>query len=306
MRPRRILPLLALLCCLGGLPVRAACDLQLIHPGHITVFAGEPYDVFGSGLIGIGVEFIVRGRTPGCPFAIGFSSKGDINGRREARSGGARLAYRLSPDRRGSVRLQDLPVARPDEILSGVLPSGGREVRDIYFIVLDQGQQVAPGGYLDRLRINLFEGERGALVETVISMLRFDVESVIEARFEIDGAALALGGYTHVLDLGVLKPGLKRAFGLDIRTNVPFTVQIASQERGVLRHANGDPAAQVPYRLRVDGRSVELRSPLRLSGRADGWRRRGRRFPMAIEIGALDHALAGSYKDTLTVTVSAR
>ncbi len=285
-------------------PARAACDGRLQHPGQVDVFAGEAYGVFAAGQQAFPVTVTVTAARPDCPFVVGFSSARDGAGLRMARHGQGSLVYRLSPDRRGTVRLRDVPGAQPAELLRGA--ARGRRASTVltYFIVVDQGQTVPPGRYTDEVRVSLLDPAGRRRLETLTTRFVFDVPEALEARFDIDGSRRALGAFAPTLDFGILREGARRSFGLDIRANRAVTVMISSEGGGALHRLGAGPASTVPYRLRVDGQVHGGPGPLRLP--ADRGRTGRRRVDVQVIIGSTDRALAGPYKDTLQVTVSTR
>ncbi|MGF1454960.1 MAG: hypothetical protein ACFB6R_06230 [Alphaproteobacteria bacterium] len=295
---------------LAASPVAADCALRLDHPGRIDVFAGETYQVFGRASLAVPIDFTVRGQRQGCAFALGFSSAGARDGLRVARDRGHRLKYRLSPDRRGTVRLADLPQARGAELLRGAITGRAGRFSGRYYIVVDEGQGVAAGAYQDTVRVTLIDLTTARRLTRVDLRLRFPVPGVLEARFVIEGSRRALGGYGHALDFGDLKTGLRRGLDIEVLANQGFSVTLASEGGGVMGRRGRMPGpvrgqrAGIPYRLHIRGQTFSLERPVRLSARrgiADG----RHDFPLVFEIGSTDRVLAGAYSDIIRLTVAA-
>ncbi len=297
----------ALLLWLGS-PVGAAadCRLRLDHPARIDIFSGESYEVYGQESVAVPVDFSVSADRSGCAFALGFRSTGARDGQRFARTSGARLAYRLSPDRRGTVRLKDLPAAQGAELLRGVTSGRAGRARGRYYIIVDEGQGAAAGPHQDRVQVSLIDLATGRRPSGFDSVLRFDVPSVLEARFRIDGSQRALGGYGHVVDFGALVTGLRRSLDFEVRANQGFSVTLSSENGGMLRRRGRESGRHgaIPYRLHIRGQILSLDRTVRLQGRA-GLGAGRHHFPLVFEVGSTDRALAGSYGDVVRLTVAA-
>ena len=80
-----------------------------------------------------------------------------------------------------------------------------------------------------------------------------------------------------------------------------YTVTVASANGGVLRTAGG--ASGVGYTLTYDGSARGLSSPLQVEREGAQF---GRVVPVLVSLNPAPNAVAGTYADTITITISGR
>jgi len=302
-RPSLLLAGALLLSCMTAAPsVHAAskgCDLRLdnidrVDPtGDYDPFAGAPPPAYH--------RFEVRHQNgPGCAFVIGFG-EGE-NGGRRMEDKGSYLAYQLYVDAALTQPLTDI-FGAGSGLLSGTLAGGSDDRAEFqFFSHIPGNQMVGSGHYRDRVRVTLYEledGVPGAILDTRDMQVRTRVRQVAAASVVIDGTRMPLSGTAGILDFGEIGTGATRNFDLEVSGNGEYDLYLESENGGALTAPGG---AAVPYQLFVDGQAVSISRAVNLSFTAQGTQRHG----LQVVIPDTERALAGTYRDNLILTVTAR
>ena len=113
------------------------------------------------------------------------------------------------------------------------------------------------------------------------------------------------GGTTQrTMDFGVLQAGDTRQYDLLVETNALFSMDIASQNSGVLTYQGSNPVGGLPtevdYELYVDGQTVNLDTGSATFGSGLS----GLRWPFLVEILDYGVPVAGQYQDIIDITVT--
>lgn len=159
------------------------------------------------------------------------------------------------------------------------------------------GQWVPAGTYERRLRLSLQDDWGRTLSELPLTLIQV-VQPRVSLRWSNSGGTLAS------LDFGPLSRGQWRSTELSVQRNTPYSLQISSQNAGVLRNARF-PEDTVPYRLELDGRSVNPHNTIVVPEQA---RSSGStaRHQLGIEILDVQRVRAGTYQDYLSLTILAQ
>ncbi len=237
------------------------------------------------------------------------------------------VEYELHNPQTGEI-IRDLDGDTPSssEVLSGELPGAESGPWRTYATVdvllhIEEGQLEDPDpDYSDTLTMRLYYGH----VDDPDSYDPEDPEAT--AELEVTGnvdpfveVALVEPGESYPpgrpgprretereMSFGVLEPGDNRAYDLLVQANTLFTVTVESFNGGVLAYegTNGEDSelpTEVPYAFRVDGEEVDLSDGAIQFG-TDLF---GFRWPLEAEILDFGVPVAGDYRDTVTITVSA-
>lgn len=277
---------------------RSTCNIQIRDLNRLE--ATEPYDPFGSPLL-IHQQFeVVHQNGPGCRFVI--TADDGRNGGRHLRSGQDLLRYELYADASLTtpVSMEGGPLAGT---FIGQVDSRDSVARFTLFTVIPAGQLVRKGQFQDHLQVSAHELEDGVptrLLDSQNTQVRARVRDVVLASVEIGGIPRPLAGTIGTVELGNLAFGGEGRFDLMIQGNAEFNLYLGSENNGVLRHSGGGPP--IPYRIRVGGQTVDLSSArmVMLDGRS------GDRYSLVVSTDRVDKALAGTYADSLYLSVEAR
>ncbi|MFP3943457.1 MAG: hypothetical protein ACLFWF_06175 [Alphaproteobacteria bacterium] len=166
------------------------------------------------------------------------------------------------------------------------------------FAIMPEGQWLPPGVYIDRLIIQLYDGDRllneneTRLAALVVSQATIQVAGSASAGFGYDGGAS--------LDFGRLESGEEKSVYLFVQSNAKFLLNLSSEHQGrMTRVDKGFDGAFLDYDAWIDSRALDLRSPV--SFRPGGLRRRP--LELRVRIGDVAGKPAGDYRDTITVDV---
>jgi hypothetical protein len=201
--------------------------------------------------------------------------------------------------------------AAASEVLSGNFSAAAAASATVNFNYAFQvlsATMPPPGSYVAVIREDLYPSAyppTGTITDTNTLTVTVTVPPIYDVAAVPTNGAFAVGSVSQNLDFGPLSPGLVRAADLAVRANSPYTLSLASANSGALANPL-DPSSRVDYGLTVGGAGVDLSAgPVALAvGRQPGYSA-VHRYPLefAIKPFALFPS-AGSYSDTLTVTLT--
>lgn len=297
----------------------AACRLRFGSLPRME-FVGR-YDAFADAGPATRFELTVDTPTGGiCDFAVGVDAGTGGAGGGGAGTGGAgtrrmtsgtgALAYALYTTGNGSTHLLDAGGAGIGNLLTGGFRGKPAPVTLPFFADIPAGQIVPAGRYSDTLTFTLYDlegGIPGAVLDTRSVRVAASVAPV--ARFEvvIGGVRRPLRGRLGTLDFGELEEGERLGFELEVSGNLDYDVEIESGNGGTLAGRGEAGGSSVPYALRLDGRPLAIGGRVRVPVTAAASSGRdANRHDFDVEIGSVSGAVAGKYRDDLTLTVTAR
>jgi spore coat protein U-like protein len=182
---------------------------------------------------------------------------------------------------------------------------GGVEQNIDYFVKLNLGW-VAAGIYMDSYDLLLYEVKKKPKNLTVrsTSTLNVTVPSVGLLSLVDKDAPFDFSSTTKALDFGELMPNESQSFDVVVKTNSQnYSVYFTSENRGRLK-GQQHPSVMIPYTLKVNGRSISLRSASSRVAQG-GMALFGERYTNTIVIAPnLSGKTAQTYSDTITVTLS--
>ncbi|TVQ26272.1 MAG: hypothetical protein EA383_05885 [Spirochaetaceae bacterium] len=239
---------------------------------------------------------------------------------------GDAVSYRLVVPSTG-MTVRDFSSGQPSasEVLSGTIPGATSGPWRSYVSVdlrleVDAGQlEDSEPEYADDLVMRLYYGRVNDPSSynpnnpqaTATLSIRGNVDPFVQVALVEAGASFPPGrpGPVRVtertMDFGELTAGSQQRYDLLVDANALFTISVSSENSGVMRVVSGDDdpdvPTTVPYRLRLNGQSVDL------SGGASvvGVSLSGFRWAIEAEILPFGVAAAGDYEDVVLITVSA-
>lgn len=299
------------LCAMSPVPAIAAqCVLQL-EISNVEWRGGTRggYDVFESSEYPQTVHFKVLSSGDPCPFFVTFSSGLQGDGNRRATAASGTLEYEIYDSVDSRTILKELPAASSNEVLSGAFAQG-QSVQELSYAIVVPPLQVRPAGlYTDSFQVTLYQGTPDDFIQhdarTVT--LTIPVENVTELSLVGYGASFDPHAKTRDLDFGKLSPGKRMGFDLRVRSNLGYRITLESENAGVMRHLDPSVTTTVPYSLELGGTPVNLTGdqPVELSRGSALTGSEGEPHDFDITIGEMAGAGAGTYRDTIAVTVIA-
>jgi hypothetical protein len=297
--------MIARLICLAGLvALTAPVDAQDRCEGLSIAQLSEPRSPDYSDTDGVDEPIRLRisrdSERNQCRFFLNFVSS-DGGGRERFMSGPQdRIRYELI-DEQGQV-LENTTRGR-DQL-------GGRLDRDELVVDLTlrlsipASQTVAAGAYSEQVVARLFDQRGGGrLVDERDLNLRTNVDSRAEINLARQpGLGFDAGRSYDVVDFEELETGETRAIVLRVRANAAYRLTLTSENAGALVLAGGRAPDRVAYSARLDGRDVNLTSPVLLL--RDPLRPgASQELIFDVTIGEVGDARAGKYADMVTVFV---
>jgi spore coat protein U-like protein len=276
-------------------------------PGSVSVADIGGYDPLapGRGLTAVPIQVVST--SGACPFFITASETVIGSGTRQLQGPGDSLRYQLYTAATADTVWREIPIATPGETLRNVLNSPNQFQTVNFWTYLPPGQLSGAGTYSESVRVSLYEGTpesaRPRLVSSAI--VNFNARVLATARAKIDGGGglFPLQGSRTMLDFGELSAGSTRNFDLVVEANAGYRITLQSMNGGVMKNERERLATPVHYTLTIDGVAVQLGATAELfaSGSGGAQRHRG-----TVTLGLVEKLIAGTYRDEILVTISAR
>jgi spore coat protein U-like protein len=293
----RGLVLTAVVLLLTNPAMAQSCRLRLTDLPRVEPQSG--YDPFASAPPPEYDRVTVRHNSGGgCSFAVGFNE--GANGRRRAEYNGSYLSYQLFRDASLTTALTDAS-GSPGGLLSGYADSKIGDVSFDFYSVFPGGQ-IGPGGtYRDSLTLTVYElsgGVPGRVLDTRTVQVRARMLETVQASVQIGGGSVPLSGSTSILNLGTLVTGSRGDFSVVVSGNAEYDLRLESENKGRLSGGSGS----IPYSVAINGQGVAMSSAVTLQYGGIGTRTHA----IGVTIGDVGNALAGTYSDNLSLTITAR
>lgn len=281
----------------------ARCVLELSPPGTVYFRGplGRGYDINSQVRHQERFEFQVRHRGAACRYVLLLTSSN--NPVQPSLQGGVgRLTYEIKADGGGHNLLTPNDEGDASRSLRGVFRPGQNADAFSLFLEVAPGQGVRAGSYDDLVVMRLFAEVDGELIlqEERGFVVGLHVPAMVRAAIG-SAAGGGRGATSTTIDLGQLKPGLRRDLDFSLQTNTDVTVSFTSANGGALKHALS--TVRIPYVVRFNGRRVATDGSDQTALTPDQGAT-SRAFH--VEVG--DEAArgpAGEYTDVLQVTIAA-
>jgi spore coat protein U-like protein len=199
------------------------------------------------------------------------------------------------------------------QVISGAFAAGtSANTNQVFTIVfkLDPSSMPPPGTYSAVINENLYKGSTyppsGSPVDSNLLTVTITVGSYYDVSIVPTGSAFSLTSTSISLGFGALAAGLKLGADILVRTNVSYSLSLASAHHGSLANA-ADPASSIGYSLSANATRCQLNpGPGLVASGAAATYAVAARYSIIVEILSISgNPSAGSYADTVTVTLSA-
>lgn len=297
LRPLPILSALAL-CLLATPPAlsmgKDRCDINISNLGQIE--PTDEYDPYSGGATGYHQIDLRNGKNASaCTILVGIDD--GSNGTRVMESSKDRLVYDLYKDSRLSQRVGD--VRGSETNMFALTLDSDQSATLEFFSNIPGGQLVQKGTYSDSVTVNVYQvidGTPFGPIATRSAQVRTKVRPVVSANVIVDGVARPLNGSVGTLELGDLTRGAAGRFDLDITGNGDYSLSLSSSNGGRLVASGG---GSIPYQLYISGRAVTLSQGNTVDLGGAG------RYGMQVQTDNAGQVLAGTYSDSLLLTITA-
>lgn len=286
------------------------CDLEL-SASNINL-------VWSAGLPTQQITFTVRKDKPhACDYFVTFSRGNSSDYNRYMTAGQTNLSYQLYKEASLANVLKELPdVTTGNEVISGSFGSGKNltQSQTFYLSVPYVGATTPTlkpsGNYTDTFVMKLYRVETP--IDVPEASVNVNVATVVPKDIQLSlvasGASFNPNDTSETLNFGTLETGASRGFDLRVLSNAGYAISFSSQNNGVLKHANAAVTTTVPYTLTVNGSPKNLSSsktsPITVATGSGQTTTQGVANPIAVTIGAMTNAMAGTYSDVITVTAA--
>lgn len=139
----------------------------------------------------------------------------------------------------------------------------------------------------------------GSNYQRVFSALSFNYKVPYSASLNVTGGTSS--GSINFNGVNGLKTGEKKAINLNLNANGPYKIRIDSLNNGFLKHQTaGFETELIPYTATLGGTTIVEGTALSSSSATTGTENKA----FEITVGNTDNARQGTYRDTITVTIS--
>lgn len=299
---------LIILLALGLLNTPALASQLTLQVANVQWVGGtqSDYDAFDSGEYPQVVSFKVLLTGDPVEFFVTFSTSADPL-QRKATLGAGYLDYQIYDSAAQRTVLKDLPSATSAELIQGTFATNESEKQLTFTIIVPPGQIKSSGLYADSIELTVYEGTLAQYVERDSKIVDFQVRAaqITELSFANAGSAFNPNARTSALDFGTLAPEQKRDMNVRIRSNAGYRVTMESEHGGIMKHLDAAVPTTIPYQVHLGGVPVALtaglQTPLIQTGRRTT--SEGDAHNLEVTIGEISGARAGTYRDTITLTV---
>jgi|GEM_PF-3516569 len=211
------------------------------------------------------------------------------------------IAYDIRDDRGMSVIVPDL-----DDRTGGVEGVQARRMVDLS-LRLDPDQGPPARRYTETLPLRLYDAKTGMVLDEAV--LRIGVAVPQHLELSLAGANVDISQkfpdrpvLYKLIDFGDLEAGESRDLSILIRSNVDNSLRLKSLNQGAMMHRNAQVRSSIRYGVDLGDHAVDLRTDF-TSQHIEATDAHGTAVPMKITIGEVSQAVAGSYADTIEITL---
>lgn len=284
----------------AGIDTQPGCELSLRAPASVY-FRGarsRGYEVFSDARHQEPLQIQVEHRGAPCNWSLTVGSASGPSRPALEGPGGGRLGYEVREHPNGENLLTADFSVFGATALTGAFPEGGQAEILTLFIEIPPGQIAPAGAYQDALTFRLFRDNTGFdLADERGVMVTADVPAALQAAI---GGMVGTGLVRTDVDLGQLRTGLRRTLNFTVRANTEVNIAFASANGGRLNHEHAP--ASIPYSIIFRGDMFSPEGGVQFSHSASP---QPETHEFEVLIGDIPGGgLAGSYTDTLTVTIT--
>ena len=251
-----------------------------------------------------------------CDYGIAFSRGGASNySRRLLGPAGVNLPYQLYKD----VNLTQIlkyagDIAGANDVILGHFDTGAQAAQTLtYYVQVPLGTATAPsfkpyGSYTDTFNISAYEGLDPVQFSTAIATqsvnLGATLPKIVELSVGNPGVSFDPSQVANSIAFGTVYSGVVAQRDLLVRTNAGYSITFSSANRGVMKHTDVSVSTTIPYTFNLNAAAIDLSpatsAPVLVSGQTS---LEGNRNPILLKIGNIQNTMAGSYSDTISITV---
>jgi len=306
LRNGRAVMLLAMAAGMFTMNARA-CTLAMTVPGSVSVADIGGYDPLATdrGLTAVPIQIVST--SGACQSFITASETSIGSGMRQLQGPGGSLRYQLYTAATPGTVWREIPTATPSETLRSVVNAPNQFQTVNFWTYLPPGQLSGAGIYSESVRVSLYEGSpesaRPRLVSSSIVNFNARVLATVRAKIDAGSGLSPLQGSRTMLDFGEISAGSTRNFDLVVEANAGYRITLQSLNGGTMKNERERLATPVQYTLTVDGAAVPLGATAELQATSSGGIQRHRG---TVTLGLVEKLIAGTYRDEILLTISAR
>ena len=264
---------------------------------------------------------VFKKKKDACSIVLAFSRGGASDYNRRMVGPGGNLPYQLCKDSSLTQILKDNPdITGPSDAIQFSMPQGDNLTSSVtYYVQVPQNGATQPsykssGVYTDSYLIRAYarridKPDESQDVDSSASVtISTTIPKILEISLLPPGGSFDPAQTSRAVDFGSLSDVASvRALDLRVRTNAGYAISLSSQNNGMLKR--GGSSAVIPYLLLINGIPMPLIgssvNPVQVAVGSGQTSTSGAVKSLAFVTSAsTSSALAGSYQDTITVTVA--
>lgn len=197
------------------------------------------------------------------------------------------------------------------DVIEGVFPngSGGNQINVNYRAVRESPVTYKRfGSYAESLTFYLYEGTitgTYVLKDTQVVNYTQTVAKAIDLSLVDSGAPFNVSDTSQNLNFGTMTSNASQSFDVVLQYNAGYDLKFSSLRQGNLKHAS--TANLLSYSMSVNSVPVNLVgsniTPVSVSTQTGVSSAAGTRLPVNLTLGSISSLPAGSYSDTISITV---
>jgi hypothetical protein len=257
------------------------------------------------------ITFTIRDqRTTGSDFFVTFSPGSSGIRNRVLKNAANVLPYNIVKDTVSRIELLDLSLnPSENEVITGSFsnPDSPRTIAYSVPVLLPPGGFGPALLFSDNITVSVYKGtlQSFEFMESKAVTISTTVPQLIDFSIVAPGSSFEFGSRDNTLNFGVMHIGLKRNTDLVVRANTVFAVSLSSLNSGVMRNTDISDDSAVPYSFVFNSVLLQLDVPRTPVSAAGPTAYSGLRYPIELTIGDFGMATEGTYRDVITITVSA-
>ena len=271
------------------------------------------FDLTSSPTANLPLKVSRKNKGQGCTYFLGFERGSSPTYDRKLYNGTNTVDFQLYKDGSFSAPLKDgNDISSTAERIAGNFPFGGNgptENTENFYAVLTPPTSFKPiGTYTDTFVINLYRFFFGFyfLADSGSMTFTYTIPAMVSLSIVPPGQPHDPNSTGLLLDFGVLNENESKNFDTLVLSNTDYEIKVSSQNGGKLQHQS--VSQKINYEFTFNGTPFNLTPPGAATTVVTGvgpTPPNGDRYSGNVQIGSLTNKVAGTYEDTVTITVEA-
>jgi spore coat protein U-like protein len=247
-----------------------------------------------------------------CLYFVGISKGQSNTYYRELSNGLERLDFNIYKSSAPAEIIFDAPdITQSNQTWSGIFfPFFPPTFQLTGYLALGNTSNSSSGMYTDTFQVHLYRGQyRGGyrLMDTKILTVNYFQASSVSLSLVDSNSPFDPADVTQNLDFGQLTTGESQSFDIMVKSNDGYSLSMSASNNGKMKHATEN--SFVDFNTFINGSQVSLQgsanNPVVVDSETQATPPVGKRIRCEIVIGNPNNAVAGRYREAITITATA-